>query len=416
MAHILCFPFGAGPTLAHVASCIAVGDELRARGHEVTVAACGDHTGLVEASGLSLVPVTLSDWRRIAGNVGRMYSSVEELVTHAHDDGALIDRLQPDAIVIDYRASALLAAAVRDVPAVSIMHFLRVSKFRRMPIAQRLRENRQPVRFVAAARRSLARDVDGARKLTAEFAEARARDWGSPPPVRRADATLVACTTTPLLDPTVGLPDHWRYVGPITWSAPAPDAEPIERGSRPLVYVTQGSTGSPNVLRRTVAELARDPVDVIVTTGPLIDPRELEALAPNVRAAEFLPGRACLEAADVAVVHGGHLTTSQAHAAGTPVIVLPHVYDQWAWSERVVRFGTGVVLERPLLPGAIRRAVRRILGDERYRLAAEALGNHLAAWNGAQHTADLVEQLAGDAAAPGQARLRRGSSLSSDRL
>lgn len=400
MARILLFPFAAGPTLAHVASCLAVGERLRARGHELTVAHSGDLTELIESTGLPVVRATpLADWRRIAGKVSRIYTSVDELVDHARDDQALIERIAPDAIVVDYRVSALLAAAVTGVPTVSIQHFLRVSAFRRMPLGQRLWENRQPTRLVEALRRSLPSDHDGARRLTADFRDARRR-LGLPPPKQRADATAVACTTTPLFDPTVGLPPHWSYVGPITWSAPAVDTRPVERGSRPLVYVTQGSSGSEDVLRRAVRELAREPVDVLVTTGPFLDPRDLESLAPNVRSERMLPGRECLEAADVAVVHGGHLTTSQAHAVGTPVVVLPTKYDQWAWSERVVRFGTGVVLARPLLPGAIGRAVRKVLADDRYARAAGEIAQHLAAWDGAQHTADLAERIAGRAVAP----------------
>ncbi|MDX6511408.1 MAG: hypothetical protein QOE36_912, partial [Gaiellaceae bacterium] len=303
MAKILCFPFGAADALAHVASCIAVGSELQARGHDVTVAHGEDLTSLIESAGLPVVPATpLADLRRIRGNLGGIYASPEELLSHVRDDGELIDRLGPDVVLIDHRASALIAAAARDVPEVSVMHFLRTSQFRPVPIAQRLRENRHPVRLVAAVRRS----IPAVRTAPALFAEVRAR-VGLPPVVHRSDATHVVCTTTPLLDPTVGLPDNWRYVGPITWSSPGQDTEPVTRGSRPLVYVTQGSTGSPDALRRTVAELAREPVDVLVTTGLMIDPRELEALAPNVRAVEYLPGRACFEAADVAVVHGGHL-------------------------------------------------------------------------------------------------------------
>ena len=52
---------------------------------------------------------------------------------------------------------------------------------------------------------------------------------------------------------------------------------------RPLVYVTQGSTGDPELLRRAVEELVSEPVDVLVTTGGLCDPAELERLGPNVR-------------------------------------------------------------------------------------------------------------------------------------
>jgi UDP:flavonoid glycosyltransferase YjiC (YdhE family) len=194
------------------------------------------------------------------------------------------------------------------------------------------------------------------------------------------------------------VPAHWRYVGPVTWSAPS-EAEPPRRGDRPLVYVTQGSTGSAETLARTVRELAGEPVDVLVTTAALVEPGELEALAPNVRAERLLPGRECMEAADVAVVHGGHLTTIEAHVAATPVVVVPHGFDQFVWANRAERLGTGLAVRPPSLPGAIRRAVRRVLRRDRYRRAAAPIADDLRRWDGPGNVADLVEELVGAATA-----------------
>ena len=167
----------------------------------------------------------------------------------------------------------------------------------------------------------------------------------------------------------------------------------MTRGSRPLVYVTQGSTGSAELLRRAVRELAREDVELVVTTAGLCDPEELRQLAPEARVERFLPTSACLAAADAAVVHGGHLTSAEAHRLGTPVVVLPAAHDQWAWAERVERLGTGIALLPPLAPGAVRRAVRRVLSRPGYRDRAEAVAADLAGWDGAARSADLLETL-----------------------
>jgi UDP:flavonoid glycosyltransferase YjiC (YdhE family) len=113
-----------------------------------------------------------------------------------------------------------------------------------------------------------------------------------------------------------------------------------------------------------------------------------------VRAAELLPGRACLEAADAAVIHGGHLTFSEALSTGTPVVVLPYRSDQIARVNRAERLGVGVaVWPLPRRSGAIRRAVRRVLTRPSYRRSSSDLAERLAGWDGAGTAAGLAERL-----------------------
>jgi UDP:flavonoid glycosyltransferase YjiC (YdhE family) len=300
--------------------------------------------------------------------------------------------------VVDCRLSAQIACELAGIPLVSVVHFFRSTPWHAPePLARALRRRARLRRAARIVRWTLDRDPLGLATLARTTAETRAR-FGLDPARPMFEGDRVACTTTPLLDPSSRIPPHWRYVGPVTWSVPS-EAELPRRGDRPLVYVTQGSTGSAATLARAVRELAGEPVDVLVTTGALCEPAALEALAENVCAERFLPGRACMEAADVAVVHGGHLTTIEAHAAGTPVVVVPHGFDQFVWANRVERLGTGLAVRPPSLPGAIRRAVRRVLRQERYRRAASAIAEDLRAWDGPANVVDLVEELVGAAPA-----------------
>jgi UDP:flavonoid glycosyltransferase YjiC (YdhE family) len=203
---------------------------------------------------------------------------------------------------------------------------------------------------------------------------------------------VVACTTTPLLDPAE-LPPTWHYVGPISWSAGGgPKPEP-GRGSRPLVVAMESTTEASPLLERVLGELGNDPIDLVVAAAGRTDVDALRRLAPRARVEGLLPTQAWLEAADVAIVEGGHQTACVAQRAGTPLVVVPRRSDQWMWADKVERLGSGVALRRPVAPGAIRRAVRRLLRDERYRQAAEHVGADLREWDGARASADLVEDL-----------------------
>jgi UDP:flavonoid glycosyltransferase YjiC (YdhE family) len=333
---------------------------------------------------------------------GGWYASGAELRAAVDGQLELLERLRPDVAVASSGVAGRLACEVAGVPVVYLMHYLQTTPFGRAPIVwgDRLRDLRHPRRAARVLRARLARRGRRQRGVpsTAGVA-ARVRSQLGLPPTGPGDFgaardTLVAITSAPFVDPAAGLPEHWRHVGPVAWSARVEvESSVLRRGERPLVYVTQGSTGDPGLLRRAVGELAAEDVDLLVATGGLCDPAELTG--PRVHAAELLPQRACLEAADAAVIHGGHLTFSEALATGTPVIVLPYRRDQTARVNRAERLGVGVaVWPPPLRPGSVRRAVRRVLAGEGYRRRSSELAARLEGWDGALNAAELAESLA----------------------
>lgn len=242
----------------------------------------------------------------------------------------------------------------------------------------------------------LDRDRLGARRLGETYAAARKRLGLPPGEGLPFSGPCTALTTTPFLDPPVApLPKGFHFVGPVTWSATGGVAPPTDR-SRPLVFVSQGSLPATSALAEIPRALKGLDAEIAVVTMGAVDPEEVEALGPGITALEFVDNDAWLEAADVAVLHGGHLSTSAAARAGTPVVVIPDGRDHWAWAAKVRRMGTGIPLYRPLLPGAIGRATRKVLTDPRFTERAAWLAGELEHWNGQERTADLIEQVAAE--------------------
>ena len=393
MARVLLFPLSVGNVLAHAGSCATIARELAARGHEPVLAYGGEQAAALAGGGLRVERVPELDAGRLRPHsFAGVFRSAEEIVELVEQEVELIRRVRPDVAVLDSKPTAALACRLAGVPAVSVVHFLAWTRWRAPePLVSLLRRRARVRRAVSRLRSAIARDSMGSLAFRRRWDEA-ATALGLDPAGGPFDGERVACTTTPLLTPSRSLPRHWRYVGPVTWSASSEAFLP-SRGSRPLVYVTQGSTGSAATLARVVRELRDEPVDVLVSTAELCEPAALERAAPNVRAARLLPGRACMEAADAAIVHGGHLTTVEAHLAATPVVVVPHGYDQDVWANRAERLGTGIAVRPPSAPGAIRRAVRRVLRRERYRRAADRVAADLGRWNGPANVVDLVEEV-----------------------
>jgi MGT family glycosyltransferase len=200
------------------------------------------------------------------------------------------------------------------------------------------------------------------------------------------------------------LPPSVHYVGNCIWYPPAQrgtaewlDAVPSER---PWVHVTESTLayGDPFLLRAAAEGLAKEPVEVIVTTGEQRDLQALGlgALPPNVHVARWLNHGELLPRCSAVVTVGGKATVLASMEAGVPLVLVPTTWDKPDNARRVTEAGAGVRLSpRRCTPEALRAAVRQVLDEPRYRQAAEQIATRLAAAPGPPRTAELLERLAG---------------------
>ena len=392
VARVLFFPLAPGPGLAHVGACVAVADELERRGHETVLAYGGSRPELVAGWTRRLEQVEEIPYERTLGDSAAGWFAPGDLERFTRADVELIERVGPDVVVVDLRPSASMACELTGVPDLTLMHYLRLTSWYREPDPWRLRARGlgRPQRLPYAVRRWLDKDLGGGKQLRAAIAAARPA-LGLPGPGALWPGRVVACTTTPLLDPAEP-PPSWHYVGPISWSTGG-SPPPSREGSRPLVVAVESTTEASPLLPRVLGELRDEPIDLVVSAAGGSSIEDLKRLAPRARIERLLATDAWLAAADVGIVEGGHQTACVAQRAGTPLVVVPHRSDQWTWADKVERLGSGIALRPPVAPGALRRAVRRVLRDERYRQAAERVGVHLQDWDGARATGDLVESL-----------------------
>jgi MGT family glycosyltransferase len=190
----------------------------------------------------------------------------------------------------------------------------------------------------------------------------------------------VLALTGAAFDFPASLPPNVRYVGPQLddpeWAEPwmPPD------DARPFVLVAMSTTFMDHVdqLQRAVTALGTLPVQGLVTTGPAIDPDQIDA-PPGVLVVRSAPHREVLARADVLVTHGGHGTVMKGLVAGVPIVCMPTGRDQPDNAARLSHHGAGVKIPRKASPARIAAAVKQVQGDPSYRTAARSLGEHLRA-------------------------------------
>ena len=162
---------------------------------------------------------------------------------------------------------------------------------------------------------------------------------------------------------------------------PATATPPIVRtGSRPLVYVTLGTTFNDPGLFRTIFEgLADLECDVLATLGEDADPAAVGPVPANVRLERFVPQAEILPGCSLAISHGGSGSTLGALAHGLPLLLLPRGADQFENAQACAVAGVGRVLTPPeVSAGRIAEAVSTLLADPACTARARAVAAEIA--------------------------------------
>lgn len=196
--------------------------------------------------------------------------------------------------------------------------------------------------------------------------------------------------TAPSLDPVRTPQANLRQVGPVV------DVAARRPTEKPTVLVSLSTFGFPKMqstMQSVLDAAATLDTQVVVTTGPMIDPADLD-LPPGAEVHRYLPHVEVLPRVDAVVGHGGHGTTMQALAHDLPVLVIPmsRLSDQPLVGRSLVEAGAGFVAERGAAADVLAPLLATLLADGPHRAAAARLGAEIRNLPGATLGADAVEE------------------------
>lgn len=206
---------------------------------------------------------------------------------------------------------------------------------------------------------------------------------------RQADLGLV-CTDRDL-DPAAGghVPEQ------LTWTGVVQQAdEPAVAQSPPRVLASLSTTNFPgqrDVLQNVLKAVDGMDVELVMTTGPAVDPAGLSA-PRNASVVRFLPHDDVMPGCSVVIGHGGHSTTTRALSYGLPMLIVPMhpMLDQPMIGKVVASAGAGLVLGRKSSAESIQDALKTLLTSEQYRVAARGIGERIRSTSGASVAADQI--------------------------
>ena len=385
-------------TLAHLARLAALAQGLDLERFNVILACDPRHHAFLERLPFPTRPLkTVSSEQFLqAAAHGRPLYDTRTLREYVRDDMALLESVQPAAVVGDHRLSLSVSARVAGVPYLGIINAywspyaelalplpeLPMNRWLGTTLAQTLFRLAWPI---ASAYHALPLN----RVRRAYRLPSLGWDW------RRAytdaDRTLYADAME--LVPTHELPATHSYLGPILWSPPVDlpswwDTLPTDR---PLVYVTMGSSGRLEVLEKVLRSLADLPITVVAATAAKWHGDTPPA---NAHLLTYAPGEKLAARADLVICNGGSLTVYQALAAGKPILGIASNMDQHLSMHYVEKAGVGTLLRgEQLSSGVVSAAVQRMLADDNARQRARGLARSIAGYNPAQRLSQILDEV-----------------------
>jgi MGT family glycosyltransferase len=166
---------------------------------------------------------------------------------------------------------------------------------------------------------------------------------------------------------------------------------------KPLIYASFGTLLNARLpMFRVIAEacLGFD-CQLLISLGGGSSPEELGPLPGDTLVMGYVPQLQILPHVTLMITHGGMNSVLECLSAGVPMVVLPVSLDQPAIAARVAWTGTGVALPLQQCTVAdLHEKIKEVLSNPAYRQRAQEFRDIIAAEDGLNKAADLIEKVA----------------------
>lgn len=387
-------------TLSHVSRPLLVARELKRQGLDVVFAGSGPQARFIKDEGFDVLPLYEPDPGMLFGNIRRgnlRFVPDSEIERMVEADLAIYKEVRPAMVLTDGRFSAAISAQIAKVQHSAIVNASSteyralpyIPFFSRIPGVMRAGGVGRALDSINLKVEMLVFDnVMGVFKRLSNKYRLRRRVTATNC-LCGADLTLLA--DIPEYFPTRNLPADYHYIGPLTLksSMPAPAWWPPDP-SRPLVYITMGTTGMGEFFR-SAAELFRGKdMTAVITTGAQAS---IGATPENVHVEPYMDGDMVAKRSDLVVCHGGNGTIYQALEHGRPIVGLPTIPDQEFNMRRVEALGAGKALSWERFrkdPSTLMAFIDEVSADVRYSQSALAVKKILGGYDAPVSAASLI--------------------------
>jgi len=347
LKHILFF--AEAVTLAHIARCISLANEIDKTGkYKITIAAddrYDDVIGSVPFQRIALNSISSEYFAKKLAKGMPIYD-VQTLTDYVNEDLSIIDQIKPDFIIGDFRLSLAVSSRIKKTPYATITNAywspyanieypipeMPLTKVFGVAVAQKMFNIMRPFVFKL--------HTVTLNKVCKEFRQpllgSDLRELYT-----HADYTLYADIDS--FVPMNVLPNNHVFVGPILWSANVslPEWWNNLPSDKPFVFVTLGSSGDSSLLPMLLETLSQMSVTVFCVTAKKTI---LTKSYSNVFITAFIPADLAVKKADIVLCNGGSPMVYQSIAENKFVIGLPSNLDQYLMMTLADKAGYGKLI------------------------------------------------------------------------
>lgn len=368
-------------SLGYIIPAISLAKSLHARGHDVVFACSEEAKSIPIYHGLRHMVIRekspMPPWNKI--DMKESYRDVtlkglgnsDYLRDCLSDELGLIEREEPDMVIHNFRFTAGIAAKRCGVRCASILNMnILIHYPELLPIIMESIENNGISR----------------KEIASIFGEVvLVPDYSFLSPMTQIDSLVIEI----LMKNSVEV----KYCGP--WLKENPYALPakgvlkrklLKNPSLPLLFITLGGSVNASFALEKILKSIANEVNLIVITGPNVKKgmfsnsiQDIQLRYPNAQVTiEQFTNNSILymKAADLAIIHGGHSTTMEALMCGTSILGVPDNHEQRANLEKVLKFGTGRLIESTIDWAILPEIIEDLFSAE-YKARATEVASYL---------------------------------------
>ncbi len=403
------------PLAGHLNPLIALGQELRSRGHRITflqipdleakvcseglsfraIGLCGDQLGsltgtfqqLGESSGLKSLHYSVSFCQQVTA---LFCQDAPSAIQAAGIEALLVDQLEPAGEAV---------AEFLGIPFVSLCCAQAIHRQAAMPpfFTPWSYQNSCGARLRNLVAYHL---LDRNSKPIEEVLNRYRQEWRLP----LKHGFSLSCSRLAQISqqpatfdfPCPNLPESFHYTGPFRNCSSQPIPFPFERlTGQPLIYASLGTLqSSKQELFYSIAAACEGlDVQLVLSSGGGMNPAAVQALPGSPLVVSYAPQLEVIARASLTITHGGLNTVLDSLSNGVPLVAIPITYEQPGNAARIKWTGTGemIPLNHLSIP-RLRATIQQVLSEDSYARNALRLQQSIRQSGGVKQAAEIVEQ------------------------
>jgi MGT family glycosyltransferase len=402
----------------HLNTFLPLGQNLKKRGHEVTLIGVLDAQSKMLAAGLKFIAIGEDEFPTgiMAESLGRMgqlsglaalqYAIAlfrQEAVMFLREAPAAIKAAGVEVLLVDQTSQGGgTVAELLEIPFITICSAVVLNREPGVPPFN-THWNYHPAWWARLRNRAgyafLNRIAQPISNVVAEYR----RHWKLPPHTRPNEAysKLAQLSQQPadLEFPRQNLPPWFHFTGPYHYSGNRePVSFPWEKLSgKPLIYASMGTiqNRSIEIFNKIASACEEIDAQLVISLGGSKSLQSLSPLPGSPLVVEYAPQLELLKRVTLTITHAGMNTTLESLSNGVPMIAIPIANDQPGVAARIAWAGAGeMILLRNLSVHQLRHKLERVLTEGSYKKNALRLQEAIGQAGGVSRAIDIIEQIA----------------------